>query len=152
SVEHLKRFTTLGMAADQGKTSAAASLCLLGQLRGIAPHELGHTTLRPPFVPVTLGAIAGRAIGERFAPSRRLPMHRLHVPQGGLMQDFGEWRRPVAYLRAGESREQAVTREALAVRTSAGLFDGSSLGKIEVHGPDALEFLDRFYINDLTTL
>ncbi len=152
SVEHVKRFTTLGMAADQGKTSAAAGLDLLGRLRGLSPQQLGHTTLRPPFMPVTLGAIVGRANGERFAPSRRLPMHPWHVANGALLQDFGEWQRPVAYLRSGETRHQAVAREAAAVRTTAGLLDGSSLGKIEVHGPDALEFLDRFYINDLTTL
>jgi sarcosine oxidase subunit alpha len=152
SVEHVKRFTTVGMAADQGKTSAAVTLNLLGKLRGIAPRELGHTTLRPPFMPVTLGAIAGREIGERFVPRRLLPMHDWHMAHGALMQDFGEWQRPIAYLRAGESRDHAMRREALAVRTAAGLFDGSSLGKIEIHGPDALEFLDRFYINDLETL
>jgi len=152
SVEHVKRYTTVGMAADQGKTAAAPTLELLGKLRGVAASSLGHTTLRPPFVPVTLGAIAGREIGERFAPHRLLPMHDWHTAHGGLFQDFGEWRRPVAYLQAGESRDQAMRREALAVRKNAGIFDGSSLGKIEVHGPDAREFLDRFYINDLTTL
>jgi sarcosine oxidase subunit alpha len=152
SVEHLKRFTTVGMAADQGKTSAAATLGILGNLRGIPARSLSHTTLRPPFTPVTLGAIAGRETGERFAPYRLLPMHDWHVAHGALMQDFGEWRRPVVYVRSGESREQAVRREAHAVRTAVGLFDGSSLGKIEIHGPDALIFLDRFYINDLTTL
>jgi len=99
-----------------------------------------------------LGAIAGRAVGERFAPSRLLPMHEWHRAHGAVMHYFGEWRRPVAYLHAGESRDRAMRREALAVRTAAGLFDGSSLGKIEIHGPDALEFLDRFYISDLTTL
>ena len=152
SIEHVKRFTTVGMAADQGKTSSPAALEIVARLRGCTASELGYTTLRPPFMPVTLGAIAGRAIGPRFAPRRLLPMHDWHVSNGALMQDFGEWRRPVVYLRAGESREQAMRREGLAVRTAAGLFDGSSLGKIEIHGPDALEFLDRFYINDLTTL
>jgi sarcosine oxidase, subunit alpha len=152
SVEHVKRYTTVGMAADQGKTSAAPTLEVLSQLRGIAAHELGHTTLRPPFMPVTLGAIAGREISEHFAPHRLLPMHDWHLAHGALMHDFGEWRRPVAYVRTCENRDQAMRREAHAVRTSVGLFDGSSLGKIEIHGPDALQFLDRFYINDLTTL
>jgi sarcosine oxidase subunit alpha len=152
SVEHVKRYTTVGMAADQGKTSAPATLTVLSQLRGMPGAELGHTTLRPPVTPVTLGAIAGRQIGERFAPHRRLPMHDWHVAHGSLMQEFGEWRRPVVYLMPGETREAAVRREARAVRTAVGIFDGSSLGKIEIHGPDALEFLDRFYINDLTTL
>ena len=152
SVEHVKRYTTVGMAADQGKTSSVATLQLLGQFRGIAAGELGHTTLRPPFTPVTLGAIAGREIGERFAPHRLLPMHEWHVAHGAVLQDFGGWQRPVVYLRPHEKREQATRRETRAVRTTAGLFDGSPLGKIEIHGPDALEFLDHFYINDLTTL
>jgi sarcosine oxidase subunit alpha len=152
AVEHVKRYTTVGMAADQGKTSAPAALGILGSLRAIRARDLGHTTLRPPFSPVTLGAIAGRETGERFAPHRLLPMHDWHVAHGALIQDIGEWRRPVVYLRSGEGREQAVRREALAVRAAVGLFDGSSLGKIEILGPDALTFLDRFYINDLTTL
>ena len=152
AIEHVKRYTTAGMAADQGKTSTAATLEVVGRLRGIAPSELGHTTFRPPVTPVTLGAIVGRETGERFAPTRLLPMHDWHVAHGAICQDFGGWQRPVAYLKAGESREQAVHREARAVRTAAGLFDGSSLGKIEVQGPDALEFLDRFYINNLKSL
>jgi sarcosine oxidase subunit alpha len=152
SVEHVKRYTTAGMAVDQGKTSAPAVLNTLGELQRVSARELGHTTFRPPFTPVTLGAIAGREIGERFAPHRLLPMHDWHVANGGLMQDFGEWQRAVAYVRPGESRHEATKREARTVRTAAGLFDGSSLGKIEIHGPDALEFVDRFYINDLSAL
>lgn len=152
SVEHVKRYTTVGMAADQGKTSAPATLALLGQLRDVPARMLGHTTLRPPFTPVTLGAIAGRAVDERFAPHRHLPMHDWHVSHGAELHDFGEWRRPVVYIRNGETRAQATRREMRSVRTAAGLFDGSPLGKIEIQGPDALEFLDRFYINDLTTL
>lgn len=152
AVEHVKRYTTVGMAADQGKTSTAVTLQVLGKLRGVPPRELGHTTIRPPFVPVTLGAIAGREIGELFAPHRRLPMHDWHVAHGALLQEFGEWLRPVAYPKSGETREEAVRREARTVRTKAALLDGSSLGKIEIHGPDALQFLDHFYINDLTTL
>lgn len=152
SVEHVKRFTTVGMAADQGKTSAAPTLEVLGRLRGVAARELGHTTLRPPFVPVTLGAIAGRTVGKCFTPTRHLPLHRWHNAHHALMQDFGEWQRPVVYQRSGETREQAAQRECHTVRNAAGLFDASSLGKIEIHGPDALDFLDRFYINDLTTL
>jgi sarcosine oxidase subunit alpha len=152
AVEHVKRYTTVGMAPDQGKTSAACTLNVLARLRGVAASDLGHTTLRPPVTPVTLGAIAGRETVERFAPTRLLPMHDWHLSHGGILQDFGGWQRAVAYMRPGESREQAARREAHAVRTSAGLFDGSSLGKIEVRGPDALEFLDRFYINNLKTL
>jgi len=152
NIEHVKRYTTVGMAADQGKTSHAATLEIIGKLQALPAADLGHTTLRPPVVPVTLGAIAGRETGERFAPTRYLPMHEWHVSHGAMCQDFGTWQRPVAYVRGGESREQAAHREALAVRTAAGLFDGSSLGKIEVQGPDALNFVDRFYINNLKTL
>jgi sarcosine oxidase subunit alpha len=152
SVEHVKRYTTVGMAADQGKTSTPVTLDVLSRLRGVPASLLGHTTQRPPVTPVTLGAIAGREVGERFAPIRRLPMHDWHVRHGALMQDFAGWQRAVTYLRSGESREEAASREALAVRTAAGLFDGSSVGKIEINGPDALEFLDRFYINNLKTL
>jgi len=152
SVEHVKRYTTVGMAADQGKTSAAATLGILARIRGIPAAELGHTTLRPPFTPVTLGAIAGRDIGERYAPSRLLPIHAWHARHGALVRDFAGWQRPVAYMESGESREMATLREARSVRAACGLFDASPLGKIEVQGPDALEFLDRFYINDLKTL
>jgi sarcosine oxidase subunit alpha len=152
SIEHVKRYTTVGMAADQGKTSHVAALEIIARLRGLKPSELGHTTLRPPFVPVTLGAIAGRAVGEWFAPSRQLPMHEWHVAHSAMLENYGEWKRPAVYLGAGESRHEGIRREARAVRNAAGLFDGSALGKIEVHGPDALAFLDRFYINDLTTL
>ncbi len=152
SIEHVKRFTTVGMAADQGKTSGPASLEIIARLRGCSASELGHTTLRPPFAPVSLGAIAGRAVGDRFAPSRLLPMHDWHSAHGALLEDFGEWKRPAVYLQRGESRLDGVTREARAVRTAAGLFDGSPLGKIEVQGPDALEFLQHFYINNLATL
>lgn len=152
SMEHLKRYTTVGMAADQGKTSTVATLDVVARLRGIAPTELSHTTMRPPFVPVTLGAIAGRELGERYAPRRELPMSEWHAANGALMHDYGEWRRPTVYVRSGETRESAVRREVMAVREEAGLFDASPLGKLEIHGPDAVEFLDRFYLNDLTTL
>jgi sarcosine oxidase, subunit alpha len=152
SVEHVKRYTTVGMSVDQGKTSNAAAIEIVAKLRGKKPSELGHTTLRPPFTPVTLGAIAGRQVGERFAPSRLLPMHDWHVANGALIEDYGEWKRPAVYLNGGESRAAGILREARTVRSAAGLFDGSALGKIEVHGPDAREFLDRFYINNLATL
>lgn len=152
SIEHQKRYTTTGMAPDQGKTSNLPALETIARLRGVSPNEIGHTTFRPPFVPVTLGTIAGRMVGSQFAPSRLLPLHDWHAANGGLMQDFGEWKRPTAYLRDGESPHAAVMREAHTVRTKVGLLDYSPLGKIEIHGPDALEFLNRFYINDLTTL
>jgi sarcosine oxidase, subunit alpha len=152
AIEHLKRYTTVGMAADQGKTSHLAAIELMAKLRDISPSEIGHTTFRPPFTPVTLGAIAGRSTGERFSPIRTLPLHEWHAAHGAVLEDFGGWKRPAVYPRPGESRAQAIMREARAVRTGLGLLDGSSLGKIDVRGPDALEFLNRFYINDLMTL
>lgn len=152
SIEHVKRYTTVGMSADQGKTSNVAALQIVAGLRGVKAATLGYTTYRPPFTPVTFGAIAGAELGEQFAPSRQTPMHAWHLAHDGVMQDYGEWQRPVAYVRSGESRAEAIRREALAVRTGVGLFDASSLGKIEVHGPDAKEFLNRFYINNLLTL
>ncbi len=152
AMEHLKRYTTVGMAADQGKTSTVATLEIVANLRGIEPADLRHTTMRPPFVPVTLGAVAGRELGERYAPRRELPISAWHAGNGAVMSDYGEWRRPAVYVRSGETRERAVRREVMAVREAAGLFDASPLGKLEIHGPDAVEFLDRFYLNDLTTL
>ena len=152
SIEHVKRFTTQGMSADQGKTSSPAALEIVARLRGCSPRELGTTTLRPPFAPVTIGAIAGRGLGERFVPSRASPLHSWHVANGAFIEHYGEWQRPTVYLRDGESREQATQREARAVRTGVGLFDASPLGKIEILGPDAREFLDSFYINNLATL
>ena len=152
SVEHVKRYTTVGMAGDQGKTSHLAALDIIGRLRGLKPSELGHTTLRPPFMPVTLGAIAGRQVGALFAPSRRTPLHALQSAAGALFDDFGDWQRAAAFPRGGESRRQAMHREAQLVRNGVGLFDASPLGKIELVGPDALQFADRFYINNLSTL
>ncbi len=152
ALEHVKRHTTVGMSVDQGKTSHVLALEVIAALRGCAPVQLGHTTMRPPVTPVTLGAIAGRSIGARFAPSRRSPLHDWHAAHGALVEDFGEWQRPAAYRQASETRAAAVQREAQAVRTAVGLFDASPLGKIEVHGPDAREFLDRFYINDFASL
>lgn len=152
SLEHVKRYTTVGMAADQGKTSNVLALEIVARLRGKKPSELGHTTFRPPFIPVTLGAIAGRAIGGHFAPHRRTPIHDWHSGNGAELEYYGDWKRPSLYLGPNETRVAAIEREARAVRTAAGLFDASTLGKIEVQGPDALEFLDRFYINDLKTL
>jgi sarcosine oxidase subunit alpha len=151
-IEHVKRYTTVGMAPDQGKTSASATLDVLARLRAVAPASLGATTQRPPLVPVTLGTLAGRDINSQYAPKRELPIHHWHIAHGAILHDFGGWQRPVAYLRDAESREQATFREARTVRSGAGLFDASPLGKIELHGPDALEFVDRFYINNLKTL
>ena len=152
SVEHLKRYTTTGMGTDQGKTSNINALVLMGQYTGQAPEAVGTTRFRPPFAPVTLGAIAGRRAGLLYRPLRYLPAEAWHLARGALIESFGDWRRPAAYPRSGESLEQAAQREAGTVRTSAGLFDGSPLGKLEVYGPDAGRFLDLMYVGTMSTL
>lgn len=152
SVEHVKRYTTLGMSADQGKVGQAPATEVIARARGVDPADLGHTTFRPPFMPVTLGALVGSAHGEFFAPSRRTALFPQQASAGALFADFGEWKRAAAFPRSGESREQAMHREVQLVRKGLGLFDASPLGKIELAGPDALDFADRFYINNLATL
>jgi sarcosine oxidase, subunit alpha len=152
AVEHIKRYTTLGMSVDQGKTGQAAATDVIARTRGIKPSDLGHTTFRPPFVPVTLGTLVGRNRGDFFAPARRTPLYDAQAAAGALFDDFGEWRRAAAFPRKGESREQAMHREVRLVRTGVGIFDASPLGKIELAGPDALDFADRFYINSLLNL
>jgi sarcosine oxidase, subunit alpha len=152
AVEHIKRHTTLGMSVDQGKLGQAPALEVIARARCMQPSALGHTTFRPPYVPVTLGTLVGRNVGPLYAPYRRTPLYPLQQQAGALFEDFGEWRRPAAFPRAGELREQAMLREVKHVRDHVGLYDASPLGKIELLGPDALEFADRFYINNLATL
>lgn len=151
SVEHLKRYTTLGMGTDQGKTSNINALAIMAGITGKGVGETGTTRYRFPYVPVALGAFAGRAHGDLLRPKRRLPMHDWHVAHGADMDDFG-WARPAAYPRPGEDRHAAQLREARAVREAVGIFDGSPLGKIEVRGPDAARFLDFIYANTMSTL
>ncbi|HUE48746.1 MAG TPA: 2Fe-2S iron-sulfur cluster-binding protein [Steroidobacteraceae bacterium] len=152
SVEHLKRYTTTGMGTDQGKTSNINALILMAAYTGQAPAEVGTTRFRPPFAPVTLGAIAGRRVGELYRPLKRLPAQVWHAAHGALFETFGDWRRPAAYPLPGESLGQAAQREAAIVRACAGLFDGSPLGKLEVFGPDAARFLDHMYVGTMSTL
>jgi sarcosine oxidase subunit alpha len=149
SVEHLKRYTTVGMAVDQGKTSNLNALTLLGELTGKTPGETGSTTFRPMFTPVTMGAIAGNRQGDFYQPAKRLPAHDWHADKGAVFEDYGGWDRPAYY---GKDREECIARESLIVRESVGLFDGSPLGKIEVKGPDAAEFLNRIYVNTVPSL
>jgi sarcosine oxidase subunit alpha len=149
SVEHLKRYTTVGMAVDQGKTSNLNALTLLGELTGKTPGETGTTTFRPMFTPVTMGAIAGNRHGDFYDPARLLPAHDWHAARDAAFDDYGGWKRPAYY---GKDREECIAREALLVRESVGLYDASPLGKIEVKGPDAAEFLNRIYVNSVPTL
>jgi len=152
SVEHLKRYTTLGMATDQGKTGNLAGLQILAQETARTPADVGTTTFRPPYTPLLMGAITGLSRGSRLQTRRHLPAHEAHVASGALFRDYGLWYRPAAYPRDGETLDAAIAREVLSVRRSAGLMDGSSLGKVEVAGPDAAEFVNRLFYNELKTL
>lgn len=149
SVEHMKRYTTTGMSVDQGKTSNLNALIVLGSLTERKPGEVGTTTYRPQFMPVTMGAIAGNRRGDFYAPPRLLAAHEWHVQHGAEFDDYGGWKRPAFY---GRDREQSIEREVQLVRNGVGIFDGSPLGKIEVKGPDAAEFLNRIYVNTVPTL
>jgi sarcosine oxidase subunit alpha len=148
SVEHLKRYTTLGMATDQGKTSNLNGLALMGQVTGRTIPEVGTTTYRPPFTPVPYSSFAGLRGGERMNPVRRLALEDEHRALGAVMGEYGGWLRPAQYA-TGEGMPLAEARMA---RASVGLFDASPLGKIEVIGPDAAEFLDFIYYNTVSTL
>jgi len=152
SVEHLKRYTTTGMGTDQGKTSNINALLLMGSYTDRAPAEVGTTRFRPPFAPVTLGAIAGRRAGILYRPLKELPARTWHAERGALFETYGDWRRPAAYPQPGESVEAAAHREAGIVRERAGLYDGSPLGKLEIYGPDAAQFLDLMYVGTMSTL
>jgi len=143
SVEHLKRYTTLGMATDQGKTSNLLGLARLAAAEGRPMEAVGLTTFRPPYTPVTLGALAGEAVGEHLAPLRLGPLHDLHLERSALWQPSGYWTRPRAFPAPGESLSDAALREARAVRTTAGMTDVSTLAKFEIAGPDAALFLER---------
>ena len=147
SVEHLKRYTTLGMAADQGKTSNMNALAIMAELRNISIPEAGTTRFRAPYKPVSLGTLAGRNIDKHYRIKRLTPMHDWHMRNGAEMIEAGLWYRPRVYKKPGETMEEAYVREARAVRNSVGIIDVTSLGKIDVQGPDAAEFLNRVYAN-----
>lgn len=152
SVEHLKRYTTLGMASDQGKTSNVNGIGILSQLLNKPIEAIGTTRFRPPYDPTTFGVFAGHRVGDGLVPRRRLAVEPRHLAAGAKLEEYGGWMRPVAYPQAGESEAQAIAREVTAVRTGVGLFEASPLGKIEVKGPDAAVFLDRIYVNTVSTL
>lgn len=147
SVEHLKRYTTLGMGTDQGKTSNINGLAILAEINAAQIPAVGTTTFRPPYTPVTLGALAGTEVGPYFDPLRTSAMHSWHLRAGARFINAGLWKRPQFYPLPGESDQQAINRETLAVRHRAGLVDVSTLGKIDVKGRDAVLFLERIYVN-----
>ncbi len=147
SIEHVKRFTTNGMATDQGKTSNMHGLAIAADMLGKPIPEVGLTTFRAPYTPVTFGAIVNHARGPLFDPTRRTPMHGWAEKHGAVFEDVGQWKRAWYFPRAGEDMHAAVDRECVTVRKTAGLFDASTLGKIEVVGPDAAKFMELLYTN-----
>jgi sarcosine oxidase subunit alpha len=147
SIEHVKRYTTNGMATDQGKTSNMNGLAIAAGALGKAIPEVGLTTFRAPYTPVTFGTFAGHSRGQLFDPVRQTPTHAWAVSQAAVFEDVGMWKRAWYFPKAGEDMHAAVNRECKAVRSSVGIFDASTLGKIEVVGPDAAEFMNRLYTN-----
>jgi len=147
SIEHVKRYTTLGMATDQGKTSNLNGLQLVSNIEGKIVPEVGHTTFRPPYTAVTIGTIVGREVGKHYRPTRKSPMHEWHEKNNAVFVDAGLWLRPRYYKQDNESLEEAAKREANNVRKNVGVCDVTSLGKIDIKGPDTAEFLNRIYTN-----
>ena len=152
SVEHTKRYTTFGMATDQGKTSNINGLGVIAEASGKTIPEVGITTFRPPYTPFSFGSVAGVLTKDLFLPIRRTAIYQWHVDHGAVFEPVGQWRRAYTYPRHGETNHQSIDREILAVRNKVGLLDASTLGKIEIKGPDAAEFLDRMYTNMFSTL
>ena len=147
SIEHVKRYTTLGMATDQGRTSNLNGLQLVANVEKKIVPQVGHTTFRPPFTPVTIGTIVGREIGKEYMPTRKTPMHHWHEKNNAVWVDAGAWKRPRYYKRGNENLFEASKREAKNVRDHVGVCDVTTLGKIDIKGPDAAEFLNRVYTN-----
>ena len=152
SVEHAKRYTTLGMATDQGKLSNINGLAVLSKALNADIPDVGTTTFRPPYTPISMASLAGEARGELFQPIRKTAMHEWHDDHGADWEPVGVWRRPYAYLQSGETTDQAVWREVINTREKLGLLDASTLGKIVVKGPDAGKFLDMMYTNMMSNL
>ena len=152
SIEHVKRYTTAGMATDQGKTSNVNALAIVAGLLGKPIPQVGFTTFRQPYTPVTFGTMAGYSRGDLFDPIRRTSIDPWAQEQGAVFENVGLWKRARYFPMPGENMHAAVARECRTVRTSAGIFDASTLGKIEVVGPDAAEFLERMYVNSWENL
>jgi len=147
SVEHVKRFTTIGTGSDQGKTAGINETAIIAAQLGQPVGSVGVTTFRPPYVPVSFGLMAGRNRGDLFDPIRVTAIHPWHVARGAVFENVGQWKRPWYFPREGEDMESAVTRECRAAREGVAVMDASTLGKIDIQGPDAAEFLNRLYTN-----
>jgi sarcosine oxidase subunit alpha len=152
SPEHVKRYTTIGTANDQGKTAGVTTLGVLATTLGVDIAELGPTTFRPPYAPVAFGLLAGRDRGPLHDPIRVTPIHPWHERNGARFEDVGQWKRPWYYPRQGEDMDAAVLRECAAARTGVAVMDASTLGKIDVQGPDAVTLLNRLYTGDFSKL
>jgi sarcosine oxidase, subunit alpha len=152
SIEHMKRYTTLGLGTDQGKLGNINGIAILAEALGQTIPETGTTTFRPNYTPVTFGTYAGRELGALFDPVRTTCIHAWHLARGAVLEDAGTWKRARYYPRAGEDMHAAVARECRAVRTAVGIFDASTLGKIDLQGPDAATLLDRVYTNSWRNL
>jgi sarcosine oxidase subunit alpha len=147
SIEHVKRYTTTGMGTDQGKLGNMHALGIIADTAGVKMGELGTTTFRPPYTPLTFGTIVGRNVGEFFDIFRKTPMHDWHEQNNAEFENVGQWKRAWYYPNNNENMHQAVQRESKAARESAGILDASTLGKIDIQGTDASEFLNRVYTN-----
>ena len=147
SVEHMKRYTTTGMATDQGKMSNVNALAIMAEIRDMTIPQVGTTTFRPPYTPTTFGAMAGQNSGELFHFTQKTPMWDWHNNNGAVMEVMGDYLRPLVYARPNEDHKQAENREVKMTRHSVGVYDGSTLGKIDVCGPDATTFLNLVYTN-----
>jgi len=152
SIEHVKRYTTNGMATDQGKTSNVNALGIISELTGQDISNLGTTTFRLPYTPVTFGALAGRFVKEFFDIERTTPIHSWHENNNALFEDVGQWKRAWYYPKNNETMDQAVIREVKATRDSLGILDATTLGKIDLKGRDVSEFLNRVYTNTWSKL
>ncbi|MFF7070893.1 sarcosine oxidase subunit alpha family protein [Streptomyces pseudovenezuelae] len=146
-VEHVKRYTSLGTANDQGKTSGVNAIGVIAEALGGSLGEIGTTAYRAPYTPIAFAALAGRERGELFDPERTTSIHPWHVAHGAEFEDVGQWKRPWYYPQAGEDMDTAVARECRAAREGVAFMDASTLGKIEIWGADAGEFLNRIYTN-----
>src|SRR6185312_7249552 len=153
SVEHIKRYTSISTANDQGKTSGVAAIGVIAAILGVDElGEIGTTTFRAPYTPVSFAALAGRQRGQMLDPARLTSIHPWHVAHGAEFEDVGQWKRPWYFPLAGEDMDTAVQRECAATRDSVGFMDATTLGKIEIRGRDAGEFLNRIYTNGFKKL
>jgi sarcosine oxidase, subunit alpha len=152
SIEHVKRFTTTGMATDQGKTSNLNAMAIIAKNLDVPLVQVGLTTFRMPYTPVSFGSMAGISRGDLFDPVRATPIHSWAAARGAVFENVGLWKRARYFPRTDEDMHAAVARECVAVRNTCGIFDASTLGKIEVVGPGAAEFLNRLYVNNWSNL